>query len=360
MERALRWAQGRLLWLLLGMYVLGAFAPAFGLRIRGVQLGHIHALGGALAISLPMLMLGALLLVAALGARLEELKRIVRKPGLLVVGLAANALYPVAFATSAAALLVGWHSIDEAQNILMGLAMVGAMPIAGASTAWSQNADGNLALSLGLVWGSTLLSPLLTPLGLQALAFVTRGDYAADLHKLARQGSSLFVLLAVVLPSLLGLVGHAIVSRRHLVRAMPTFKLFNLGVLLLLNYTNAAVSLPRVVVQPDLDFMALLFGVTISMCAGAFALGWWIPRRFRSTRGDQTALMFGLGMSNNGAGLVLAAAALPAHPLVLVSIMVYNVVQQMLAGVVDAVQRRSASEDRQKAAGDRCVSTLRA
>ncbi len=52
-----------------------------------------------------------------------------------------------------------WHNPDEVQNILVGLALVASMPIAGSSTAWSQNADGDMALSLGLVLGSTLLSP---------------------------------------------------------------------------------------------------------------------------------------------------------------------------------------------------------
>ena len=54
--------------------------------------------------------------------------------------------------------------------------------------------------------------------------------------------------------------------------------------------------------------------------------------------------MFALGMNNNGSGLVLAASALAAHPNVLLTIVAYNLVQQVAAGVADHVllRRRTA------------------
>jgi predicted Na+-dependent transporter len=63
------------------------------------------------------------------------------------------------------------HNGDETQNILVGLALVASMPIAGSSTAWSQHASGDLTISLGLVLLSTLTSPLTTPLILHAINF---------------------------------------------------------------------------------------------------------------------------------------------------------------------------------------------
>ena len=41
--------------------------------------------------------------------------------------------------------------------------MIGAMPIASASTAWAQNAEGNIALSLALVLSSTVLTLVVLP-----------------------------------------------------------------------------------------------------------------------------------------------------------------------------------------------------
>jgi BASS family bile acid:Na+ symporter len=318
-----------LIWLLLASYAAGALAPAAGLRLRSVQLTR--------SFSLPMVMLGFLLVVAGLGARLDELKHLLRQPLLLVAGLLTNLFYPLLFTAVASALLLGWHNNDEAQSILVGLAMIGTMPIAGSSTAWAQNADANLALSLGLVWGSTLLSPLTTPLGLHLVGLFARGDYSEDLHELARGSAVSFVLLAVVAPSLLGLLGRRLVGGTRLQRVMPALKLLNLVDLLVLNYSNAAVGLPQLVKTPDPDFILLTIVVCTLLCAGAFAAGWWLPRLVGGDRADRLALTFGLGMTNNGTGLVLAAAALSDHPRVLVPIIFYNLVQQMAAGIMNAL-----------------------
>ena len=50
--------------------------------------------------------------------------------------------------------------------------------------------------------------------------------------------------------------------------------------------------------------------------------------------------MFGLGMNNNGTGLVLASAAMASQPLVMLPIILYNLVQHLIAGLVDMLLRR--------------------
>ena len=70
------------------------------------------------------------------------------------------------------------------KRLVVGLALVASMPIAGSSTAWSQNANGNLALSLGLVLLSTLSSPVTTPLALHAVGWMATGPCAKELHAL--------------------------------------------------------------------------------------------------------------------------------------------------------------------------------
>jgi BASS family bile acid:Na+ symporter len=228
-----------------------------------------------------------------------------------------------------------WHSNVEAQNILVGLAMIGAMPIAGASTAWAQNADGNIALSLALVLASTLLSPVLTPLGLDAVALLTSGDYSEDLQELARGGARAFVALTVVIPSVVGMALRASIGDRRAKRVLPALKVLNLVDLLVLSYSNASLALPQIFERPDWDFIALTLAITIAMCGGAFSAGWASARALRAASAERVSLTYGVGMNNNGTGLVLASSALADHPLVLLPIIFYNLVQQVAAGVLD-------------------------
>src|SRR5262249_54498442 len=140
-----------------------------------------------------------------------------------------------------------WHNSDEMQNILVGLALIGSMPIAGSSTAWAQNANGNLALSLGLVLLSTLLSPLTTPFSLHSVGLMAKGESARELHALAGYGTGVFLVMCVMAPSLLGILLHWLVGQRRVASVKSEFKLFNSVNLLLLSYSNASVSLPQTI-----------------------------------------------------------------------------------------------------------------
>jgi BASS family bile acid:Na+ symporter len=233
---------------------------------------------------------------------------------------------------------------DEVQNILVGLALIASMPVAGSSTAWTQNANGDLALSLGLVLISTFLSPWTTPAALHAVGFMATGDYSEDLHELATSGTGVFLTVCVLLPSLLGIVLRSGMSNRRAVTAKPVLKLANSMNLLLLNYSNASVSLPQTVADPDWDFLAMVLGIVVALCVLAFLSGWLIARLLKADPAQRTALMFGLGMNNNGTGLVLASMALADHPRVLIPILFYNLVQHLVAGATDfLLSRRSCT-----------------
>jgi len=319
---------------LVGSYFVAAVLPGPGLWIRGVSFGTVKVVGDPTHVTLPMMMLGLLLFNAGLGAKVEELKGIARRPAALLAGLAGNLLIPIAFIFAVSQILKFWHNPDELQTILVGLALVAAMPIAGSSTAWSQNANGNVALSLGLVIASTLLSPLTTPIALNSVGFMAKGDYAEDLHELATSGTGGFLAVSVVAPSLLGLLARALLGEKRLARARPTIKLVNAANLLLLNYSNAAIALPQAVKHPDYDFLVAIFVIVAALCAAGFGAGALIARLLGAGESTRSALMFGLGMNNNGTGLVLASLTLADHPQVMLPIIGYNLVQQVVAGGV--------------------------
>ncbi len=324
-----------LIWLVLLSYVTAAFLPEFGLSIRSIELGSVEVAQSKITFSLPPAMLAFLLFNAGLGTKTTDLADLARHPRLLITGVAGNLIAPLAFILAVSITMRLWHNPDEVQQILTGLALIAAMPIAGASTAWAQNANGNLALSLGLILLTTLLSPVLTPLVLHLVGFIAAGDYSEDLHELASNGAGAFLGTWVIVPSLLGISGHRLLGEKRAASISPYLKLANSFVLILLNYSNASLSLPGVLSRPDMDFLAAILLIVGLLCLTMFRVGYLIARGLRADRGSASSLMFGLGMNNNGAGLVLASLVLSDHPVVMVPVIIYNLVQHLVASFVD-------------------------
>jgi bile acid:Na+ symporter, BASS family len=330
------------LMLLVATYAVAAAFPAFGLWLRNVSFGEYDLFEEDTKITLPMLMLALLLFNAGLGVKISDLRSLLHSPFALIAGLAANMMMPIAFIFAVTQGMRFWHNSDEVQNILVGLALIASMPIAGSSTAWAQNSNGDLALSLGLVLLSTLLSPVITPISLHAIGLMAQGEYASELHALAGYGTGVFLVLCVLIPSVLGILAHWGVGEARIIPAKPHLKLFNSANLLLLSYSNASASLPQTLANPDWDFLAVTLVIVVSLCVFAFASGWLIARFPKASAAQRASLMFGLGMNNNGTGLVLASMNLAAHPTVMVPIIFYNLVQHLVAGSVDFALARNA------------------
>lgn len=320
--------------LVVGSYVLAAIWPQLGLLLRTADVGWFLP-NGAPRLSIPALLLAFLLFNAGLGMQTRQLLGLMRRPWLLLVGVLANLILPVFFIVGVATTLQLWHNPREVQEILVGLALIASMPIAGSSTAWVQNADGDLALSIGLVVVSTTLSPITTPLVLRWVGWMAAGEYAEALHELATGGVGSFLATFVVLPSLLGIAGRMLIGERQFGRLRPLLKLCSSIVLLVLCYSNAAVALPQTVHRPDWDFLAVMLVIVLAMCSLGFVAGSVLGSALRAEPAQRISLMFSLGMTNNGTGLVVAAQRLAHFPAVLLPIIFYNLVQHIVAAVTD-------------------------
>jgi BASS family bile acid:Na+ symporter len=322
--------QKHFLWLLVGSYVLAATWPEPGESLRGLAFTTI--VGGPV-FSLPMALLALLLFNAGIGANVSELAAVFRKPRALLAGLVGNLLVPIGFLQLLSLALQLWPDSDEAQSIVVGLAVVAAMPIAGSSTAWAQNANGSAALSLGLVLFSTLLSPMTTPMTLTAIEPMTGGPFARALGEMGGHGTGSFLVACVVIPSLLGIgCRYFCVGRSEGFK--PTIKLINSMLLLVLCYTNASSVLPQIVQTPDWDFLALCVVAVVILCLGAFMTGWILARLVQASEPQARSLVFAMGMSNNGTGIVLACSALAGLPGAVLPVLIYNLVQHLVAGGV--------------------------
>jgi BASS family bile acid:Na+ symporter len=144
----------------------------------------------------------------------------------------------------------------------------------------------------------------------------------------------LFLLVCVLIPTTAGILLRALLGDRRAAAIRPWLKTINAVNLLILCYSNAAAALPRALSQPDWDFLLAIVGVTGSLCVVAFASGWILGRSLGIEAKARTSLMFGLGMNNNGTGLMLASIALSGHPDVMLPVIAYNLIQQVVAASV--------------------------
>ncbi len=326
-------------WIVLITYFVATALPSFGLWIRDVSFGKFTWVDkSSINLSLPLIMLALLLFNAGLGTKTNELNKSIKNPLILLTGLLTNILLPVILIFIVNLLMLHWHEPDELQNIIVGLAIVASMPIAGSSTAWTQATDGNLALSVGLVVFSTLLSPFTTPLILHSVGFMAYGDYREDLQELAIHGTSAFLFFSIVFPVVIGLVTKLFIGEKKVEQLKPYIKSVNIFVLILLIYSNASLILPQTFSNPDPDFILVIGFITAALCALAFGAGFLIANIFKTGKPEKAALMFGLGMNNNGGALVLASMALKDHPLVLLPIIFYNLAQQVIASYVNMIE----------------------
>jgi BASS family bile acid:Na+ symporter len=164
---------------------------------------------------------------------------------------------------------------------------------------------------------------------------MTAGAWSHRLHELATEGTGGFLLAYVLIPAVAGILARFLLGDRRMQRIQPAIKIVNTAALVLLCYMNAAVSLPQIVARPDLNFLAVVLLVTVFLCIVMFGAGWLLSRLLRLDPARQAPLIFGLGMNNNGTGLVVAGGALADFPLALLPILLYNLVQHLAAGLAD-------------------------
>jgi BASS family bile acid:Na+ symporter len=318
-------------WLLLGAYAAAALCPAPGLWITRCDAGALVSAGHA---RLPLLILASVFLIAGLSVRYCELRNLARGRLIVVGGLLANVAVPLGLVLVVSGGLRFWHNAKESEALILGLTLVATMPIAGTSTAWSQNSHADMSLSLALVLFSTCLCPLVMPAVLWLVDMLAIGRSSQEVIGAAGQGAGSLLAMWVVLPALAGLVTFTVVGEKTVAGWKPFLRLVNCGNLLLLNYANAAVTLPSVAVDPDWDFLVLTLGTVAFFCAAAFASGWLTGHVLRADHAQQTSLMYALGMSNNGSGLVIATAFLGDQTRALLAIVLYNVAQHVFAALV--------------------------
>lgn len=160
---------------LVGVYALAGFFPGPGAVIREFTV----TLPGGAEERASMLLLAVLLFCAAAVIQWSQIVDLLERPSMLLVGLVTAWLGPALVVVLLGPLLPWLGGSELTSGMMVGFALVAAMPVANSAAGWTQNAGGNIALSLGLIVLSILLSPLATPNLLKLMGWaLTASDFA--------------------------------------------------------------------------------------------------------------------------------------------------------------------------------------
>ncbi len=288
-------------------------------------------------------MLGILLFNAGFSVSKEHLKALQTRPTVSLLGIFGKSLLAIFWIGSLLmALTLDLSSIWI--SMLAGFAIVSIMPVATSSTAWSQQTNANVALSLGLLLLTTAMLPVILPI----LDWMIQ-HLPADLKPGAGLESTksfdlLFIFIWIILPIFSGQFFRLIVGSKYRHRVSAGIKWINAINLLLLNYMHGSSFLPeRIRSFEPASMLLLLMGVSVC-CILAFGVGAILGKAFRIAFPEKLALMFGTGMNNNGMALVLASQFLGASGWIGLTIALCTFGQHLVAAGVQILFGKSPNE----------------
>ena len=315
------------IWLLLACYGLAAMFPKPGLAIRRLSLGD--------EITAPMLLLALLLFCASAVVRWSQVRDLIRQPGILLLGLLAIWIVPGVFVSALGWILPELLGTEATTGMLVGLAIVAAMPVANSSVAWSQNAHGNVVLALGLIVLTIVLCPVATPQMLNFMGLSLSNQETEQCKRLVTEFSGTFFIIWVIFPSLVGLIFNRLAGPERIERLRGFLRLLSAITLLTLNYANASLALPRVFNDEGTATILLSSMLAIALSLMGILSAWIMSHAFQLDKGSRASLVFGFSMKHTGLALVLAGEVLHEEPRVILMIVLATLLQHVAAGVAD-------------------------
>jgi BASS family bile acid:Na+ symporter len=323
---------------LVAIYALAWAAPGPGTVIRRFEV----ALPGGGHERASMLLLAVLLFCAAAVIEWSQVREMVEHPTVLLSGLLACWFGPTVLAAAMGKVLPHLVGVAASDGLLVGLALVAAMPVANSSAGWTQNARGNVTLSLGLIVLSILLSPLATPNLLKLMGLVLSADDTKRIGAVVDEFSGSRFILWVILPSLAGAAAAWVAGPRRIARAKPWFRMTSLVVILVLNYANASLAIENIVRSEQAQIVVIAAALACAVGLVGVLLAVVQCTVCRLPRSTWIALVFSLSMKHTGLALVLAGEVLHDQPRVILVILLSTLAQHLIAGAIDWRLSRTA------------------
>jgi BASS family bile acid:Na+ symporter len=321
------WMHAWFVALLLLVDLLAALWPTGGHSLRS-EIARVPGLD--LRIDMPTLLLAGMLFNAGLALRTQHFFQVTQRPLLLILGTLSCWAIPLAVLYIVIKPLIWMFGVSD--DVWLGLLMVAAMPAAQSSMAWTQNARGNVLLCLMLVLGTIVLCPVVIPWLLRQFSTTQVGERISWLHLLAW----------VIVPSVLGGIAGRIIGAAKLDHWRPVLSLSSAVMLLILNYINAADSLPGLFRAEGIDWtkMAMTLLLALILCGGSFGIAILWARSTRLPTPERTGLIYALGMKNNAIALTLSGGFFAPGSHVGLVLICYIVMQHLMAGLLSSHRQR--------------------
>lgn len=216
----------------------------------------------------------------------KDFEPLFKKPRIVGLGILAQ------FAIMPLAAFVIVRALDLPTELAFGLILAGAVPDAMAAGVMSYAADADVALSVALTTGTTLIAPLATP----ALTYLFAREYI-PVHVVPMLVS---IILMVILPLFAGLVARRLFAA-HMERVRSVFPAFSTifiaficGLVVALNRDSLGRITP------------VIFVAVVSLNLAGLVLGYAAGILFGFDIRQRRTLAIGVGMQNAGLGAVLA------------------------------------------------------
>ncbi|MFA6078238.1 MAG: bile acid:sodium symporter family protein [Candidatus Omnitrophota bacterium] len=216
----------------------------------------------------------------------KDFEPIFKKPRLVLLGILAQ------FAIMPLAAFVIVRVLNLPPALAFGLILAGAVPDAMAAGVMSYIAEADVALSVALTTGTTLISPIVTP----ALMYLFAREFIPVQFWPMMQS----IMMMVIVPLSAGLIMRHYFSKpiekiRPVFPALSTiFIALICGLVVALNKE----SLGRIT--------GIVFIAVVLLNFSGLILGYWAGVLFRFSQKQRRTLAIGVGMQNAGLGAVLA------------------------------------------------------
>lgn len=252
----------------------------------------------------------------ALSNTFANLASVFRRPGpMLLILCVASVVMPTL------AYLLGSLLFSASPEIVCGIVLEYAVPVAVISTMWIGLYDGDAALGLATLLVSTLLAPITVPLTLKLLVgAVVRVD-AADMF--------MSMLVRIAIPAVVGIAANDLshgAAKERLSPVLAPASRIAIALVILANSTAVAPFVRNL--SPLLVAVIVFIGVFASL---GFALGTVAARLAGQGRDQAVTTTFECGLRNITAGAVIAAEFFP--PETMFPVICGTLFQNVLAGV---------------------------